>query len=207
VSHLVTSDEGTLQRPSLWLLFPCARRRREAVPPPRLEATSPGRASHPRGASARLPSSTHTRSRERTRRPSLVVATLAAPPRYFASVAASCHPPTRARPFLSRVVQLSARTHPGAPKRARVSTRSHRHGHPSHAVVVRAALNFNVDAAVPDTQAGLHLSPGRGETDGGCLVRRIVGGGGHGPLRRRQDPARLSFLRGFPSNTWRSNPR
>jgi hypothetical protein len=46
-----------------------------------------------------------------------------------------------------------------------VSARPHRHGHPSHATVVRAALNSDVNAAVLDTQAGLHLSTGRGETD------------------------------------------
>jgi hypothetical protein len=106
-------------RPSLWLLFPCAGPHREAVPSPRLEATSPGRAFQPRGTSVRLPSSTRTRSHEHTHRPSPVVATPAASLSCFASATVSRRPPTRARMFPSYLVlhnptHTRTRAHPRA---------------------------------------------------------------------------------------------
>jgi hypothetical protein len=87
--------------------------------------------------------------------------------------------------FLPRAAQPSTCMHPGASKRTRESARPHWHGHPSDTVVVHAALNSGVDTAVANTQTELHLSPGRGETDGVCLVCCVVGGGGPRLLRRR----------------------
>jgi hypothetical protein len=80
--------------------FPLRRTSPGGYPPPRLEATSPGRASHPGVHSSVHPyfdstprslSSAHTLSCECTRIPSLAVATPAASPSCSASVAVSRH--------------------------------------------------------------------------------------------------------------------
>jgi hypothetical protein len=91
--------------------FPLRQTSPGSYPPPHLEATSPGRASYPEGASVRSPSSAHTLSCERARRPSSAVATPAAPPSCSASVCRGRRAPTHVRYPSSRAVLPSTHTH------------------------------------------------------------------------------------------------
>jgi hypothetical protein len=83
--------------------FPLCQTSPGSCRPPCLEETSSRRASHPGGVSARSPSSAHTLSYERTRRPSPAVATPAVPPRRSASVRRGHRAPMRVRHPFSRM--------------------------------------------------------------------------------------------------------
>jgi hypothetical protein len=95
--------------------FPLHRTSLGGCPPPHLEVTSPGRASHPGDASARPPSSACILYCERTRKPSPAVATLAAPPSCSASAAVShrayLRSPLRSYPVLHNPAHAHVPSH------------------------------------------------------------------------------------------------